>query len=79
MVQYYMYMCPRQSRILAPPIEATSGPKGRKIIFNDVLEESFNELKRMVYAENLLSYPYWKIPFTIYTYASDKYLGAVIR
>ena len=32
----------------------------------------------MVSDETLLSYPYWKLPFTVQTYASDKQLGAVI-
>ena len=33
---------------------------------------SFKELKCMVSAETLLSYPYWTIPFTVHTYASEK-------
>ena len=32
----------------------------------------------MVSAETLLSYPYWKVPFTVHTDASDKQLCAVI-
>ena len=32
----------------------------------------------MVSAETLLSYPYWKLKFTVHTDASDKQLGAVI-
>ena len=36
------------------------------------------ELKFMVSAETLLSYPYWKIPFTVHTDASEKQLCAVI-
>ena len=32
----------------------------------------------MVSVETLLSYPYWKLPFTFNTDASDKQLGAVI-
>ena len=32
----------------------------------------------MVSAETLLSYPYWKLQFTVHTYASNKKLGAVI-
>ena len=32
----------------------------------------------MVFAENLLSYPDWKLPFTVHTDASDKKLGSFI-
>ena len=32
----------------------------------------------MVSADTLLSYPYWKMTFTVHTYASDKQLGAGI-
>ena len=78
MVQYYTYMCPRRSYVLAPLTEASSGPKGRKILWNDALEIYFKKIKRMVSAETLLNYPDWKIPFTVHTYASDKQLGSVV-
>ena len=71
-------MCPRWSHILAPLTEAASGPKGRKILWEDALEIPFKELERMVSAETLLSYPYWILPFIVNTDASDKKLGAVI-
>ena len=32
----------------------------------------------MVSTRTLLSYPYWKIPFTLHTDTSDKQLGDVI-
>ena len=41
MFQYYRNMCPRWSHILAPVTEAASGPKGRKILWDDALESSF--------------------------------------
>ena len=78
MVQYYRDMCPRWYNILAPLTEAASDPKGRKILWNYALENSFKELKRMVSAETLLSYPYWKLLFTVHTDDSDEQLGAVI-
>ena len=77
-VQYYRDIWPRRYHILAPLTEADSFPKGRKILWNDALEIYFKELKRMVYYETLLSYPYWKLPFKVPTDAYDKQLGAVI-
>ena len=71
-------MCPRQSHVLAPMTEAASGPKDGKILWNDDLESSFKKLKLMVSDENLLSYPFWTIPFTVHTDASDKQLGVVL-
>ena len=56
LVQYYRYMWPRRSHVLAPLTEADSGPKGRKILCNDALESSFKELKRVVSSETLLSF-----------------------
>ena len=35
-------------------------------------------MKHMVSMKTLLSYQYWKLPFTVHTNASDKQLGAVI-
>ena len=71
-------MWPSQSHVLAPLIDTSSVPKGRKILWNDALESSFKELKCMVSAETLLIYIDWKLPFTVHTDASDKKLGAVI-
>ena len=79
MVRYYRDMWPRLSHVLALLKEAASGPKGRKIFWNDALESYFKELKRMVSAETLLSYPDWKLSITVHTYTSDKQLGAVIN
>ena len=78
MFQYYRYMWPRRSGILVPLTEADRGPNGRKKNCNDSMEYSFNEIKRMVFSETLFNYLYWKIPFTVHIYASDKQFGAVI-
>ena len=48
------------------------------MFWNDALESSFKELKRMVSDKTLLSYPDWKLPFKVHTDASDKQLGAFI-
>ena len=65
-------MCPTRYYILTPLTEADSSPKGRKILLNDALKSSFKEMKCMVSAETLLSYPDWKLPFIVHTDASDK-------
>ena len=72
MVQYYRDMWPRRSYVSATMTEEASSPKGRKIWWNDALEIYFKELKFMVSSNMLLSGPYWKIPFTVHTDASDK-------
>ena len=77
-LQYYRYMWTKRSHVLAPLTESASGPKDRKILWNDALEISFKELKRMVSTETLLSYLYRKLLFTFYTDASDKQLGDFI-
>ena len=71
-------MWPRRSHVLDPLTEAARVPKGRKILWNDALEISFKEMKCMVSAETLLSYPDRKLPLTDHTGASDKQLGAVV-
>ena len=48
MAQYYMCMWPMWSHILTPLAEASSGPKGRKMLCNNALEYSFKEIKCMV-------------------------------
>ena len=78
MVQYYRDMCHRQSHVFAPLTEAASIPKGRNILWNDALEHSFKELKRVFSADTLISYPDWKLSFVVHTDSSDKQLGAVI-
>ena len=63
---------------MTPLIGADYGPKGRKKLWNDALEESSKELKCMISEETLLNYTDWKILLTVNTDASDKHLGDVI-
>ena len=78
MFHYYRDMWTSQSHILAPLKEAANVPKGRKIFWNDALDNSFKQLNRMVSADTLISDPDWKMPFTVHTDAYDKQLGSVI-
>ena len=41
MVNYYRDMCPWRSYILAPLTEAARNLKGKRILWNDALEDSF--------------------------------------
>ena len=59
-------------------IEVDSGPKGRKIIWDDELEVSFKEINCMVSYDTFLNDIDCKIPFTVHTYSSDKQLGDFI-
>ena len=78
MVQYYKDMWPSQYHKLAPLKEASISPKSKKILWNEVLEDSLKELKRTFSTESLLSYPGWRILFWVHTNSSDKQLVAVI-
>ena len=78
MVHCYRDILLRRSNVLAPLTEAYSVPKGRKILCNGALEDSFKGINRMVSSETLLSYPDCTIPFTFHADACDKQLGAVI-
>ena len=78
MVQYYRDMWTRRSHISAHLTEADIGPKDRKILWNDVMEQSFKEIKHMVSAQTLQNYRDRPIPFILHTDASNKQLGAVI-
>ena len=71
-------MCPSQSHVLYPLVEAAVGPKDRAIIWNENLEVAFHDLKRMVSTETLLNDPDCKTTFTVHTYAYYKQLGAII-
>ena len=50
--QYYRDMWHRLSLILVPLTNASGGPEVIKILWNDSLEDTFKELKRMVSSEN---------------------------
>ena len=71
-------MWPTWYHILDPMTEESRGPRGIKILWNNVMYDTFKEFKFMVSDETLLSYLDWKNPLTVHTDASDKQLGAVI-
>ena len=71
-------MWPRPSHVLASLTEASSGPKGKYMLWNNGLEVAFHDLKHVVSAETLLEYTDRRIPFPVHTYACIKQFGALI-
>ena len=76
MVNYYRDMWKRRSHILAPLTKLVG--KGTKWEWNGPQQQAFEEIKRVMARETILSYPDFSKPFHIYTDASDYQLGAVI-
>lgn len=69
-------MWPRRSHNLAPLTRLTS--KTVKWTWSDVEQKAFDETKKTMGQEVLLTYPNFQIPFDIYTDASNFQLGSVI-
>ena len=76
LVNYYRDMWIRRSHILAPLTKLTS--KTAKWQWGEEQTKAFEDIKRVISKETLLSYPNFNIPFEIHTDASDRQLGAVI-
>ena len=69
-------MLPRRSHMLSPLTKIT--PYKRKFKWTKIEQYSFNEIKRIVSQDNLLTYPHFKKAFNIHTDARNLKLGAVI-
>ena len=87
MIQYYRDIWPRRSHTLAPLMELIStkglstnqkNNKLRKIEWSDNCQKAFDEMKKLISRNVLLSYPRFDQPFEVYTDASTIQLGAVI-
>ena len=76
MVNYYRDMWPKRSELLAPLSSLTSATA--KWEWTDVHQKSFDEMKKLVVRETLLTYPDFNKTFEIQTDASDLQLGACI-
>jgi hypothetical protein len=76
MVSYYRDMWPKRSQSLAPLTDLTS--KNVPFKWKEHHQVAFEETKRLLCAEVMLSYPDFTQPFHIYTDARDIQLGAVI-
>jgi hypothetical protein len=76
MVNYYCDMWVRRSELLAPLTSMTS--KNVKFNWKDEHEKAFENIKKIICREVMLTFPDFSRPVRIYTNASDKQLGAVI-
>ena len=76
MVNYYRDMWPQRSHLLAPLSSLTSA----KIKWDWTIQcqKAFEDMKRLIAKETLLTYPNFKKPFEIHTDASKVQLGACI-
>jgi hypothetical protein len=76
MVNYYRDVWQRRSHLMAP----LSGLVGKetKYVWGLEQQNAFEEIKRVIAKETLLSFPDFSKDFHVYTDASDKQLGAVI-
>jgi hypothetical protein len=76
MVNYHRDPWVRKSKLLAP---LTSMPsKNVKFNWTDENQKAFENIKKIICREVMLNFPDFSKPFHIYTYASDRILGAVI-
>ena len=77
LVNYYRYMWKRRSHLLAPLAELS----GAKTPFRWTPEcaRAFKEIKQAVNKEVMLSFPDYSRRFELYTDASDKQMGAVLK
>ena len=75
-INYYRDMWQHRSDILTPLSSMTS--KQAKWKWTPACQKAFDDMKKIVSRETLLSYPDFNEPFKIHTDASKLQLGAVI-
>jgi hypothetical protein len=72
MVNYYWDMW-----VLLTPLTSMTS-KNVKLVWMDVHQKAFENIKKIICREVMLTFPYFSKPFHIYTDASDTQVGAVI-
>ena len=77
MVQFYRDMWKRRSHILAPLTDLVGVGK-KKLKWTEVHQKAFDDMKKVMAKETILTYPNFNEVFEIHTDASDRQLGAVI-
>ena len=87
-IQYYRDLWPRRSHTLVPLTDLVSTKdvdsnkkrdKLRKIVWTETCQKAFDEMKRLVCRETLLTYPRFDQPFILHTDSSQYQLGAIIE
>jgi RNase H-like domain found in reverse transcriptase len=76
MVNYYRDMWPQRSHLLSPLSSLTSAKTKREM--TKECQTAFDDIKKLIAKETLLTYPIFKKPFEIHTDASKVQLGACI-
>jgi hypothetical protein len=71
LVNFYRDLYPRQAEILAP-LTSLCGKK-TKFTWQSEHEEAFQQMKRVIARETMLTYPNFDEPFTVHTDASNKH------
>ncbi|MGH7954682.1 MAG: RNase H-like domain-containing protein, partial [Gloeomargaritales cyanobacterium] len=77
LVNYYKQMWPKRAHILSPLTALTSIKT--PFTWTEEHTKAFNEMKALVSQDVLLRFPDEKLPFDIYTDASEYQLGAIIK
>jgi len=76
LVNYYRYMWKGRSHLMAPLTDRTSKTMAFK--WTPECQHSFDELKKLISKEVLLSFPDYTQKFVLMPDASDRQLGAVL-
>ncbi|GFR87570.1 polyprotein [Elysia marginata] len=75
---YYRKFMPNYSSIAAPLSDITKTSKGQKFIWEQVQENAFKGIKKMLSSTPVLSMPDWKKEFIVQTDASCAGIGACL-
>ena len=76
MINFQKEMWPGRSKMLAPLTRLTS--KNVPFKWTEIEQKAFDEIKRKITKDTMLTYPDFNKPFDVHTDASDKQIGAVI-
>lgn len=80
LVNFYRDLFPRRSHLLQSFYDLTNSTDKRNVVipWNSTHDRAFQELKAVVAKDAIMAFPNHRLPFHVYTDASDKQLGACI-